>query len=59
MRKQGQREEERGREKGLDPVIPQLEIRLCLQDKMPIPPIQNLNSRAPELACVCLGCFQC
>lgn len=30
MRKQGQRKQERGREKGLDPVIPQLEIPLCL-----------------------------
>lgn len=55
MRKQGQREQERGREKGLDPVIPQLEIPLCLQDKMPMPPIQDLNSRTPELVCVCLG----
>ena len=55
MRKQGQREQERGREKGLDPVIPQLEIPLCLQGKMPMPPVQDLNSRALELAWVCLG----
>jgi len=39
MRKKGQREQEQGREKGLDPVLPQLEIPLCLQDKMLILPM--------------------
>lgn len=55
MRKQGQREQKKGREMKPDLVIPQLEISPCLQDKLPMLPTRDLTSLAPELACTCLS----
>lgn len=55
MRKQGQKEQERGREKKLDFVIPGLEIPFYPKYKCSLhPPTQDLNTLVPELACTCL-----